>query len=81
MTTSDPVSQAFLNTPIDDEPLTPEEIQAIEEGEAEFARGEFSTWDGETESKEERALVQEAYEAIARGEVVSEEDLDRELGW
>ncbi len=38
-------------------------------------------WDDELESEEEQALVKEAYEAITRGEVVKDEDLERELGW
>ncbi|MEZ4572849.1 MAG: hypothetical protein R2849_21525 [Thermomicrobiales bacterium] len=36
----DPVYQAFMNAPIDDEPLTDEDLAAIEEAEAEIARGE-----------------------------------------
>ena len=36
--------------------------------------------DDEPETEEERAAVAEAYEAIARGEVVSDEELKRELG-
>ena len=37
--------------------------------------------DDEPETPEEAAAVQEAREAAARGEVVADEDLDRELGW
>ena len=48
----DPVLQAFLNAPEDDEP----------------------------ETEEERAAVAEAYESIARGEVISDEELRRRLG-
>jgi hypothetical protein len=36
----DPVLQEFLNAPEDDEPLTEEELKAIEEGEEAIARGE-----------------------------------------
>ncbi len=36
--------------------------------------------DDEPETEEERAAVKEAYEAIARGEVVSDEELRRDLG-
>ena len=36
--------------------------------------------DDEPESEEERAAVEEAYEPLARGEVVSDEELRRELG-
>lgn len=41
----DPVLYAFLAAPQDDEPLTPEEMAAIEEGEADIARGAVSPWD------------------------------------
>ena len=36
--------------------------------------------DDEPESEEERAAVEEAYEDIARGEVLSHEELKRKLG-
>ena len=36
--------------------------------------------DDEPETDEERAAVAEAYEAIARGDVVSHEDIKREFG-
>jgi hypothetical protein len=36
--------------------------------------------DDEPETEEERAAVAEAYEAIARGEVISDEELKRDLG-
>ena len=36
--------------------------------------------DDEEETEEERLAVQEAYEAIARGEIISHEDLMQELG-
>jgi hypothetical protein len=42
---SDPILHASLNAPEDDEPLTPEELAAIEEGEAEAARGELVPWE------------------------------------
>ena len=38
-------------------------------------------WDDEPETPEEALAVDEAYEGLARGEVVSHEDLRRELGW
>ena len=37
--------------------------------------------DDEPETDEERAAVAEAQEAYARGDVIADEDLDRELGW
>ena len=37
--------------------------------------------DDEPETDEERAAVAKAQEAYARGDVVADEDLDRELGW
>ena len=36
----DPLYQALMNAPIDDEPLTPEERRMIDEAKAEVARGE-----------------------------------------
>jgi predicted transcriptional regulator len=41
----DPVPRAFIEAPEDDEPLTPEEVAAIEEGKAEIARGEGIPWE------------------------------------
>jgi hypothetical protein len=38
-------------------------------------------WDDESETPEEALAVHEAYDGLARGEVVSHEDLRRELGW
>jgi hypothetical protein len=38
---NDPVYQAFMNAPIDDEPLSAEDVLAIEEAEAEIAEGKF----------------------------------------
>ena len=35
----------LMNAPEDDEPLTPEDIAAIEEGKSEIARGEAIPWD------------------------------------
>jgi hypothetical protein len=40
-----------------------------------------ASWDDEPETPEEALAVREAYEGLARGEVVSNEDLRRELGW
>ena len=40
----DPVLQAFMEAPEDDEPLTPEDIEAIEEGHADVARGDVVPW-------------------------------------
>jgi hypothetical protein len=37
--------------------------------------------DDELETEEERLAVAEANEAIARGEVISFEELKREMGW
>ena len=42
---SDPVLRAFLEAPLDDEPLTPEEAAAIREGHEELARGEGIPWE------------------------------------
>ena len=42
---ADPFLQFLLSVPEDDEPLTPEDIAAIEEGEAEIARGEGISWE------------------------------------
>jgi predicted transcriptional regulator len=39
----DPVLRAALLAPINDEPLTDEDIAAIEEGRQQIARGEFVT--------------------------------------
>jgi predicted transcriptional regulator len=36
---TDPVLLAFLNAPMDDEPLTDEDLAAIAEGKADIARG------------------------------------------
>ena len=41
----DPLLRALLEAPEDDEPLTPEDIAAIEEGKAEIARGEGIPWE------------------------------------
>jgi hypothetical protein len=40
----DPLPTAFLTAPEDDEPVTPEELAAIEEGEDALARGEVVSW-------------------------------------
>jgi hypothetical protein len=45
LNTDDPLLRYFLLAPLDDEPLTEEEIAAIEEGEAEIARGEAIPWE------------------------------------
>ncbi len=41
----DPVLRAFMEAPEDDEPLTPGEIAAIEEGKADVARGDVISWE------------------------------------
>ena len=41
----DPVMRAFMAAPEDDEPLTDEDVAAIEEAKAEIARGEYITWE------------------------------------
>lgn len=51
---NDPVYQAFMNAPIDDEPLTEEDIAAIEEAEAEVARGEVYSPDDILKDLDER---------------------------
>ena len=42
-TDQDPVWEAFLNAPLDDEPLTEEDIQAIKEAEEDVAAGRIIT--------------------------------------
>ena len=39
----DPVLQAFLNAPLDDEPLTEEDVKAIEEGKEDIKAGRVYT--------------------------------------
>lgn len=41
---ADPVLLAFLTAPEDDEPLTPEDVAAIEEGKADIARGDVISY-------------------------------------
>jgi hypothetical protein len=41
--TTDPVLRALLEAPLDDEPETEEERQAVQEARAELARGEVRT--------------------------------------
>jgi predicted transcriptional regulator len=36
---------AFRDAPLDDEPLTPDELAGIKEGEAEIARGQGIPWE------------------------------------
>ncbi|MCY3544996.1 MAG: hypothetical protein OXH22_13310 [Chloroflexi bacterium] len=43
-TDHDPVWEAFLNAPFDDEPLTEEDIQAIKEADEDFAAGRGRSW-------------------------------------
>lgn len=50
----DPVYQAFMNAPIDDEPVTPEERAAIDEAKAEVARGEVYSLEDICRDLEER---------------------------
>lgn len=42
---SDPVVRAFMDAPLDDEPLTPEDERAIREAKDEIARGEGIPWE------------------------------------
>ena len=42
---NDPLLRTFLEAPDDDEPLTAEDIAAIEEGKADIARGDLVAWD------------------------------------
>ncbi len=44
VTDHDPVWEAFLNAPLDDEPLTEEDIQAIKEADEDFAAGRGRSW-------------------------------------
>ena len=44
VTDYDPVWEAFLNAPLDDEPLTEEDTQAIEEAEEDIAAGRVKPW-------------------------------------
>ncbi len=41
----DPVLKAFMEAPIDDEPLTEEDLKAIAEAEEAIARGEEHPWE------------------------------------
>ncbi|MGI8553768.1 MAG: hypothetical protein ACR2PL_23710 [Dehalococcoidia bacterium] len=41
----DPLWRFFMDAPVDDEPLTPEDIAAIEESRAEIDRGEGIPWE------------------------------------
>ena len=41
----DPVYRAYLEAPLDDEPLTPEEELAIREGRAAYEAGETRPWE------------------------------------
>ncbi len=41
----------------------------------------LAPWDDEPETDEERAAIQEGLDDLARGKVVSHEELRRELGW
>jgi len=40
-THDDPVLRSLLNAPIDDEPLTPDDVAAIEEAKAAYRRGDY----------------------------------------
>lgn len=42
--THDPVYQAFMTAPLDDEPLTPEEEAAIAEADEDIAEGRVQSW-------------------------------------
>ncbi len=42
---SDPMLRALAEAPEDDEELTPDEIEAVEEGSAQIARGEGIPWE------------------------------------
>ncbi len=42
---ADPILMAFLNAPIDDEPLTEEDLEALAEARAERQRGETIPFD------------------------------------
>lgn len=48
----DPVYQAFMNAPYDDEPLTPEEEAAIAEGEGNYSQLRKSEPDRDSEHSE-----------------------------
>jgi hypothetical protein len=50
----DPLLSALMDAPEDDEPLTPEELEAIEEGRRDIARGDTQPWD---EVKKELGLL------------------------
>lgn len=41
----DPVTLSLLNAPVDDEPLTEEEIKALEEADEDIRRGDVMTTD------------------------------------
>lgn len=57
-------------------------LDALRNGDAKLPRAfRQALWDDEPVTEDERAAVAEAYEDIARGDVVADADLDRELGW
>jgi hypothetical protein len=45
---TDPVLQAFLKAPYNDEPLTEQELEAIHEGEVQFIEGKYDNLDDVT---------------------------------
>ena len=45
---TDPVLQALLKAPYDDEPLTEQELEAIHEGEVQFTEGKYDNLDDVT---------------------------------
>ena len=42
---ANPVLQAFMNAPDDDEPLTADDIEALSEARADFERGDTLSWE------------------------------------
>ena len=56
-------------------------LDGLRDGDAELPRVlREAPWDDELVTEDERAATKEAYEAIARGEVYTLEEVKRELG-
>jgi len=83
MTTKDRLHELIENPPEAALPETERWLEALirsgDEGLPAALRD--APWDDEPETEEERAAVQEAYEAIARGEMFTLEEVRRELGF
>ena len=70
----------LAEAPEDDEPLTDEDLAAIERGRAAYRRGEAIP-DDEVLTDEDLAAVAETRAELARGETVPGGEVRREFGW